>query len=168
MASSLLVLGGAITFSPELRALGRLVGQLSNVPYERCSAAGHLAVDGEITLDDFSLDSPQLRLSASGRVANAKTRDVLHQPIALRATLAAKQDLAVILGGMKLLKEAGPDGYRPLNQEFAFGGAVGQPDLHPLYDFLSRAVSGSRGTWGLLMRQVQEQIAKRAAKGSTP
>ena len=166
MTSSLLILGGSFTFSPELRALGRLVRQLSNVQFDRCEASGRLSADGELTVEQFHLDSPQLRFSATGRVADARTRDLLRQPIVLHASLAARQDLAVILGGMRLLNREGADGFRPMTQELTIGGAVGQPDLHPLYDFLARAVSGAHGTWGILMRDVQAAISKRPPAGS--
>jgi len=168
MASSLLILGGAVTFSPQLQALGRLVRQMSNLPFDRCEASGRLAVDGGLNLEQFHLDSPQLRFSATGRIANARTRALLRQPIAVHASLAASRDLGVILDGMKLLDPAGTDGFRPLTQQFAIGGAVGQPDLHPIYDFLARAVSGSHGTWGILMRELQGEIAKRSHKASGP
>jgi len=165
MTSSLLILGGSFTFSPELRALGRLVRQLSNVEFDRCEASGRLAADGELTVEQFHLDSPQLRFSATGRIADARTRDLLRQPIVLHASLAARQDLAVILSGMRLLNREGADGFRPLTQELTIGGAVGQPDLHPLYDFLARAVSGAHGTWGILMRDMQAAISKRPPAG---
>jgi hypothetical protein len=166
MASSLLLLGGAVTFSPEIRALGRLVQQVSDLPFDRCEASGRLSADGVLSLEQFHLDSPQLRFSASGRIANARTRDLLRQPIAIQASVAASRDLAVILDGMKLLNRAGADGFRPLAQPFTIGGSVGQPDLHPIYDFLARAVSGSHGTWGILMREVQGEIARRKPAGA--
>jgi len=62
---------------------------------------------------------------------------------------------------MSLLeKKPRDDGYRPLKEKFVIGGKAGDPDTKPLYDLLAKAVSGSKGTWGFLMRKVQAQIEK--------
>ena len=164
--SNALLVGGMLTFSSELRALGRLIPRLSDVPISQMSASGRLAPGGGLYLDTMVLQSPQMRLIASGQVANAKSRDLMGQPLAVEARLAATGDLAVILAGMKLVDPPGPDGYRRMKQPFVIGGKLGQPDFHALYDVLARAVEGSSGTWGMIMRKVQAEAAKRRAPGT--
>ncbi len=158
MISSSLIVSGAVTFSSELRALGRLVRRLAVVPIDRLQASGTLAPNGDLHLEQMRLESPELRLVAVGDIADAKSRDLMSQPLSVKATLAASGDLAVILKGMHLLGPAGADGYGVMNQPFMVVGDVGQPDFHPLYDLLARAVGGSHGTWGILMRKVQAKV----------
>jgi hypothetical protein len=153
---------GAVTFSPELRALSRLLGQLAEMPLNRCEATGQLAADGRLSLEHLRIDAPELKLDLSGDIPDAKSANLIGQPLSARAAVQAHGNLAVILGGMKLLGQPGADGFRPLNAPVAVGGTVGRPDLRALYDLLARAVSDSRGTWGLLMRKVQDRIGKRS------
>ncbi len=164
--SSALILGGTLTFSSELRALGRLIPRLTQMPFDRLEATGTLASDGRLELKQLLVEAPDLRLVAVGSIANAKSRDLAGQPLAAQATLFARSDLGIILAGMHLLGRAGADGYRAMNQPFLVGGNVGQPDLHPLYDLLAKAVDGSSGSWGLLMREVRAKVAKAPSKGS--
>ena len=83
----------------------------------------------------------------------------MKRPLALSLNLAAKDDLAVILGGMHLLQDKPmPDGFRKLRDPVVLGGQAGAPDTTPLYDLLAKAVSGSKGTWGILMRKLQAKI----------
>ena len=165
-AATALIAGGTLTFSSELRALGRLIRFLANVPITQLEASGILAADGRLQVKEMRLESPQLRLVATGGVADAKSRDLMGQPMAVQATLAARGDLAVILNGMDLVGPAGPDGYRQMHQPFVISGNVGQPDLKALYDLFAKAVDGSHGTWGILMRKIQAAVAKRRAVGS--
>jgi hypothetical protein len=161
MISTGLLVGGALTLSGEMRALGRLVGRLSDIPISDLQATGRLEADGRLDLERLRVEAPELELVASGSVADAKTRNLMNQPLAVRATLSADGDLAVILKGMRMLGPRGADGFAEMKQPFQVGGSVGQPDFHPLYELLARAVDGSRGTWGMLMRKVQSQVAKR-------
>ena len=63
---------------------------------------------------------------------------------------------------MSLLeKKPRADGFRPMRQTFTLGGRAGAPDTAPLYDLLARAVGGSSGTWGFLMRKVQAEVDKK-------
>jgi len=165
MISSALLLGGTLTFSKELRALGRLLPQLADMPVSQLETSGQLDADGRLELDRVELLTPQLRLVGSGAIPDAKVRDLMGQPFEVQASLAAKGDLAVILGGMNLLGAAQQDGFRKMTQAFKVGGNVGQPDFQPFYDLLARAVDASSGTWGMLMRKVQAMAAPRAPAG---
>lgn len=168
MMSNALLVAGAMTFSSEMRALGHFVQRLSDVPIDQLQASGNLTADGQLELERLQLQSPEIRLVAVGRVANAKTRDLMSQPLSAQATLDARGNLAVILAGMHLLRPAGADGYRPMNQTFLVAGNVGQPDFHPLYDLLARAVEGSHGSWGMLMRKIQTGVNKHRTNPDKP
>jgi len=152
--------GGTFLLSPELRAVGRLLRQFDEMPVDRVLIVGERKTDGEIDLREFRVDSPQVQLMANGRIP-AGEQPLLQRPLELSVDLGAKDDVAIILHGMKLIEPtAGAGGYRALKDKFALGGKVGAPDTQPLYDLLARAVVGSEGTWGMLMRKVQTQIEK--------
>lgn len=161
MVATAVVFGGTVLLSPELRALGRLLRQFSEMPLEQLRISGQRAADGTVSLDEFRFDSPQARLLGHGRIPTVAGEPLMNRPLELSLELAAKDEIAVILGGMSLLeKKPRDDGYRPLKEKFVIGGKAGDPDTKPLYDLLAKAVSGSKGTWGFLMRKVQAQIEK--------
>jgi hypothetical protein len=165
-ASTAAVFGGTVLLSPELRALGRLLKKLAEMPLDRLSIRGRRGETGEVTLDEFHFDSPEVRLLGNGRVRADAGEPLMNHPLELSVDLAAKDDLAVILGGMHLLKsKARSDGFRAMRDTFFLGGRAGAPDTAPLYDLLARAVNGSRGTWGFLMRKFQAQVKKREVPG---
>ncbi|HYD84479.1 MAG TPA: hypothetical protein VEA63_10510, partial [Opitutus sp.] len=146
---------------PELRALGRLLKKFSEMPVDQIRIAGQRTAAGEVELSELRIDSPQARLLARGRIPAVDGEPLMNRPLELSVDLAAKEEMAVILGGMSLI-ESKPreDGYRPLKQKFILGGKAGAPDTRPLYDLLAQAVGGSKGTWGFLMRRVQNQLNK--------
>ncbi len=155
------VFGGSILLSPELRALGRLLKKFAEMPVDTVHVAGQRTTNGEVTLQELRIQSPQARLLAHGRIA-ASDEPLMQHPLEMSFDLAAKDDTAVILSGMSLLRWKPDDtGYRPMKEPFAIGGKVGQPDTRPLYDLLAKAVGGSKGTWGMLMRKLQDEVNKK-------
>lgn len=161
VASAGLIVGGAITFSPELRALGRLIKKFSDLPVDTLSARGQRGPDGSVSLDAFTLATPQLRLTASGRVPFAPDLDLAARPFELPVRIEAKDEIAVILRGMKLLeKKAGTDGFFAMTRRPTLRGTLGQPDTTELYDTFAQAVDASTGTFGLLMKKVRKEVEK--------
>lgn len=161
VASAGLIVGGAITFSPELRALGRLIKKFSDLPVDTLSARGQRGPDGSVSLDAFTLATPQLRLTASGRVPFAPDLDLAARPFELPVRIEAKDEIAVILRGMKLLeKKAGADGFFAMMRRPTLRGTLGQPDTTELYDTFAKAVDASTGTFGLLMKKVRQEAEK--------
>lgn len=155
------VFGGTVLLSPELRALGRLLKKFSEMPVETLRITGARHRSGEIVLDAFRFESPQARLLGRGQIAADDGAPLMKRPLMLSLDLAAKDETAVILGGMKLLnKEIDGAGFRGLKDPLVLRGPAGEPDTRPLYDMLARAVSGSKGTWGFLMRKVQAEVLK--------
>ncbi len=158
-ASTAAVFGGTLLLSPELRALGRLLKKFSEMPVDQLRISGARSEEGEVRLHEFMLDSPQARLLARGRIPHVPGAPLMDRPLELSVDLAARDEMAVILGGMSLLESAPRgDGYRPLKETFELRGKAGEPDTRPLYDLLAKAVLGSKGTWGFLMRKVQDQM----------
>jgi hypothetical protein len=161
MMATAVVFGGTVLLSPELRALGRLLRQFSAMPLDQLRISGQRAADGTVSLDEFRFDSPQARLLGRGRIPAVAGEPLMNRPLELSIELAAKDEVAVILGGMSLIeKTPRADGYRAMKEPFVLGGKAGEPDTRPLYDLLAKAVSGSKGTWGFLMRKVQSKVEK--------
>lgn len=164
-ASTVLALAGAVGFSPELRALGRLLKAFSAMPLDEVRVEGARDIDGNLSLAEFRIDSPQARLRGTGSVPVVEGVPLAGRALAMQLELQARDEVAVILNGMKLLeKQPMADGYRRLNQPVLIAGEVGRPDPSPLYDLLARAVDGSGGTWGLIMRKVQREVDRQGAK----
>ncbi|AOS43375.1 hypothetical protein Verru16b_00418 [Lacunisphaera limnophila] len=169
LASAALLVGGAITFSPELRAIGRLVKQFSDLPVDQLSARGRREAGGAILLDDLRIHTPQLRLSARGTVAANPDLDLAALPFELPVTLAVRDEMAVLLKGMKLIgPKPDADGFFTMTRQPVLRGTLGAPDTTALYDLLAQAASGSSGTFGFLMRKVQQEAAKAQADGKKP
>jgi hypothetical protein len=168
MAATAAVFGGTVLLSPELRALGRLLKKFAEMPVDQLRISGARHETGEVQLTEFSIDSPQARLVARGTIPAAADEPLMNRPLQLSIDLAAKDEMAVILGGMKLIDpKPRADGYRPLKEPFELRGKAGEPDTRPLYDLLAKAVLGSKGTWGFLMRKVQEQVNKMKPASAT-
>ncbi len=160
-ASTVLALAGTLSFSPEMRALGRLLKAFSEMPLNDLRVAGRRDAAGDLVLSEFRLDSPQARFLGRGEVPAVTGVPLAARHLDLSMQLEARDDMAVLLGNMKLLdKKPLPDGYRRMNQPFTLGGEVGKPDPSALYEMLARAVDGSKGTWSLIMRKVQKEIEK--------
>lgn len=165
LASTALVFGGVVTFSPEIRALGRLIRTFSDLPVETLHARGHRDPNGNVTLDEFRVHTPQLRLSATGTWPLQQHADWLTTPFELPVTIAARDEIGVILKGMRLLeKQPGADGFYRLNRTPKLKGTPGQPDTSELFDLLAHAADKSTGTFGLLMRKLQKEVQKSQAK----
>ncbi len=155
------VFGGTMLLSPELRALGRLLKNLAEMPVDRLVISGQRTAAGDVALDEFRLDSPQARFLARGKIPAVAGEPLMRRPLELSVDLGAKDEMAVILGGMSLIeKKPRADGFRPLKEKFVIGGRAGEPDTQPFYDLLAKAVVGSKGTWGFLMRKMQAQVEK--------
>jgi hypothetical protein len=162
-ASTVLALAGTVGFSAELRALGRLLKKFAEMPVEHLRVTGARDAAGNLTLGELRLDSPQARLLGRGEVPADATTPLVGRKLNLALELQAKDEMAVILGNMKLLeKQPQPDGFQRMKQPILLGGEVGKPDPSSLYDLLARAVEGSKGTWSLIMRKVQKEVEKSA------
>ncbi len=160
-AATAAVFGGTVLLSPELRALGRLLKKFAEMPVDQLRVSGARNESGDVQLREFRIDSPQARLLAHGKISAREGEPLMNRPLELSIELAAKEEMAVILGGMSLLeKKPRADGYRSLKEPFELRGKAGAPDTRPLYDLFARAVLGSKGTWGFLMRKAQEKMNK--------
>lgn len=164
-ASTLLVMGGVITLSPELRALGRLLRKFAEMPVDDLRIEGGRSADGSLRLSRVRFDSPQARLEGAGEVVAVAGVPLPARPLALRLGLSARDETGLILGRMRLLdKKADAEGFRRLSQAIEVGGEAGRPDASAFYDLLARGAAGSRGTWGLIMRKVQREVERQQAK----
>jgi hypothetical protein len=164
-ASTLLVMGGVFTLSPELRALGRLLRKFAEMPVDDLRIEGGRSADGALHLSRVRLDSPQARLEGTGEVAAAEGVALPARPLRLRLGLRARDETGLILGRMRLLeKGADAEGYRRVAGAVEVRGEAGRPDASELYDLLARGAAGSRGTWGLIMRRVQREVERQQAK----
>ncbi len=170
-AATVLALAGTLSFSSEMRALGRLLSKFAAMPVERLHISGARDAAGDLVLREFRLDSPQAHFLGQGRVPATAGVPLAARRLDLSVQLTAKDEMAVILGNMKLLERTPqPDGFRRMTQPFTLGGEVGKPDPSQLYEMFARAVDGSSGTWSLIMHKVRREMEKSSppSAGSPP
>ena len=94
-ASTLLVMGGMVTLSPELRALGRLLRKFAEMPVDHLLIEGGRDAAGAIRLSKVWFDSPQARLLGTGEVPAAES-PLAARPLDLRFDLSARDEVGLI------------------------------------------------------------------------
>jgi hypothetical protein len=154
---------GFLTFSRELKAIGRLLDGLGEIHFQRASVRLDRKQLERIELTDFSVVSPQLRLNASGRLDVAPRQPLLASPLELSAQLAARGDVAVLFDGMGLLEEkAGSTGYRALTRTIDIHGTAANPDASEFWALLDEGANNARGSFGVALRALNSRLEREA------
>jgi hypothetical protein len=157
--SRLARMAGAVTFSKEMRAAGRLLLKLADLRFSR--AALRLTRDPEsgLVLQSLSLDGENVRVTGSGKIPPAPEVPLLDHPLTASLGIAARGDPAIVLDGVGLLeKAADAAGFRPLNRPIRLAGTLGAPDASDLHRTLNEAAANARGSFGIALRKVLELI----------
>jgi hypothetical protein len=152
---------GFLTFSRELKAIGRLLDGLGEIHFQQANVRLDRKQLERIELSDFSVVSPQLRLNASGTLDVAPRRPLLDSPLELSAQLAARGDVAVIFDGMGLLEDkAGSTGYRALTRPVDIRGTAANPDASEFWALLDEGANNARGSFGVALRALNSRLER--------
>lgn len=82
-----------------------------------------------MNLEDFSLVSPELRLSGRGAVTYVAGKDLLDQPLTASLNLAARGKLEQLIGKIRPLDGTKDElGYAKVKDTFTVGGTLAKPD----------------------------------------
>ena len=150
---------GILTFSQELRAIGRLIDSLGEMRFEQADFLLERSTPDRIELRTLYVRSPQLRIGASGSLELAPQRPVLMSPLDVSAQIAARGDVVILFDGMGLLEEAADDaGYRDLTRVVRLGGTPLEPDTSVFWELLDEAASNSRGVFGAGLRELNRRL----------
>ena len=150
---------GALTFSRQLRAIGRLLDDLDELPFSRMSVSLLRDSPRQLRLEDISLIAPRLRLAGRGSVTAQPGLALALSPMEASLDLAARGDMAILFDGMGLLEEgADGQGFRAMNRSLTIGGSLAEPDTSALWDALDEAAASASGSFGLGLRAINRKL----------
>ncbi len=157
---------GALTFSRELKAVGRLLDGLGEIHFKQADLLLKRSPD-KIELSQLTIVSPQLKIDAAGDVELVPLRPVLLSPLNVAARLAAAGDIAILFDGMKLLDAApGHAGYRNVTKPILIAGSAAAPDASSFWALLDQGAGNARGSFGVGLRALDARLgASRKASG---
>jgi len=149
---------GILTFSRELKAIGRLLDGLGEIHFKQADLKLERTPD-RIELSQLSIVSPQLRIDATGDVELAALRPVLLSPLNVSARIGAAGDIAVLFDGMKLLEaEKGQGGYRNVAKPIVIAGSAAAPDTSAFWALLDEGAGNARGSFGVGLRALNSKL----------
>jgi hypothetical protein len=150
---------GILTFSRELRAIGRLLDRLGEIRFREAEFLLDRSAPDRFDVSTFFVRAPQLMIDARGSLALAPQRPLLLSPIDVSAQIAATGDMAILFDGMGLLEEeTGDAGYRDLTRIIRVGGTPIQPDTSDFWELLEEAANNSRGAFGAGLRALNRRL----------
>jgi hypothetical protein len=149
---------GILTFSRELKAVGRLLDGLGEIHFKQADLKLERTPD-RIELRQLSIVSPQVRIDATGDVELAALRPVLLSPLNVSARIAAAGDIAVLFDGMKLLEGTkGQSGYRNVTKPIVISGSAAAPDTSAFWALLDEGAGNARGSFGVGLRALNSKL----------
>ena len=149
---------GILTFSRELKAIGRLLEGLGEIHFKQADLRLERTPD-KIELSNLTIVSPQLKIEASGDVELAPLRPVLLSPLNVSARIAAAGDIAILFDGMKLLEgEKGQGGYRNVTKPIVIAGSAAAPDASAFWALLDEGAGNARGSFGVGLRALNSRL----------
>ena len=158
---------GFLTFSRELKAIGRLLDGLGEIRFKQADLRLERTPD-RIELKELSIVSPQLKIDATGDIALAPLTPVLLSPLNVTARLAAAGDIAILFDGMKLLEgERGQPGYRNVTKPIEIVGTAAAPDTSSFWALLDEGAGKAGGSFGVGLRALNAKL-EAGRKGPAP
>jgi hypothetical protein len=95
-------------------------------------------------LQDFTLISPDVRLSGVGKLVYAEGKPLLDQALDAQIAFGARGKLGQLLGQVKMLKaEKDNLGYSVLSAPIKIGGTLASPDNSDLRAKIEKAILGT-------------------------
>lgn len=152
---------GTLLFSPEFRAVGRLVRQLAAFPFDTMAIEIARTDPQRVQMQSLHLLADEFEVQGEGGVTLLDDQPLTHSPLDLTVRMATKGDMAILFDGMKLLEKQ-PDarGYRALRQPFVIAGTLAAPDASALYAMFDEAAQNAGGAFGLVLRGVNKKLRK--------
>jgi hypothetical protein len=152
---------GFLTFSKQLKAIGRLMEELEALRFDTLEV--ELARDdpARFGISQFALTSPLVRINGSGGIEVTPDVPLPASALEARLDLATAGDVSILFEGLGLIAEDDSgDGYRPLSRPVVIGGTVAEPDTSDFYEMLDQAAGESEGVVGVAMRRVNKKLQR--------
>ncbi len=136
------LLGGKVR---ELGGISRVIGFFRDVPYTSISLEAERGRNLDVNLSKLLVDSPDMRLSGTGKIAHNPNQPIREQPLNIEAHLAARNDLARALSELKLLTgQKNAEGFYP-GPDFKVTGSLANFSSNIQDILLNAALRGVSG-----------------------
>jgi hypothetical protein len=155
---------GVITFSKQLKAVSRLLGELESLEFATFELTLERETPRRFAFSGLEVVSPLARIEGEGAVEVEPGLPLVSSPLDASFSLATQGDMTVLFEGMGLLQEGADEhGYRPLIRPVEVGGTIAEPDTSQFYEMLDEASKDSKGVVGVAMRRVNKQLQREQA-----
>jgi hypothetical protein len=151
---------GILTFSRELRAIGRILDRLGELRFEEAEFVLARTGADRLELENVLVRGPELRVRASGSLERSgPEQPVVLSPLEISAEIAARGDVGILFDGMELLEEtADTAGYRALTRPIAIRGTPAAPDAEEFWALLEEGAENAGGSFGVALRALNRQL----------
>lgn len=151
---------GILTFSKELRAIGRILDRLGELRFEEAQIVLERSAANRLELENLLVRGPELRLRASGSVERSgPEQPIVLSPLEISAEVAARGDVGILFAGMDLLQEnADAAGYRALTKPIAIRGTPAEPDAEEFWALLEEGAENAGGSFGVALRALNRSL----------
>jgi len=152
---------GFLTFSKQLKAVSRLLGELEELEFDTFSVELARETPRRFAISELKVISPLAVIDGSGGVEVEPGVPLATSVLDASLDMATRGDLTILFDGLGLLGEDEDErGYRPLTRPVTVGGTVSEPDTSAFYEMLDEASRDSKGVVGVAMRKVNKKLQK--------
>jgi len=121
----------------------QLAQSMGELPYDQLSVKLARDESLNVTLEDISLVSPEIRLIGRGTVTYVAGKPLLEQPLNAALTIAGRGKLEELFGKLRLLNGAKDDlGYARTKETVTLGGSLLRPDPTAFFTRIATAKLG--------------------------
>jgi hypothetical protein len=150
---------GFLTFSKQLKAVSRLLGELEELEFETFSLELARETPRRFAISELSVSSPLALIGGSGGIEVEPGQPLATSALDASFDMATRGDLTILFDGLGLLGDSENErGYRPLTRQVTVGGTVSEPDTSAFYEMLDEASRDSKGVAGVAMRRINKKL----------
>jgi len=152
---------GFLTFSKQLKAVSRLLGEVEALEFDTFSLELARETPRRFAISELKVVSPLAVIDGRGAVDVETGMPLAASPLAASLQVATRGDLTILFDGLGLLADGEDErGYRPLTRPVTVGGTVSEPDTSAFYEILDEASRDSKGILGVAMRRINKKLQK--------
>ena len=152
---------GFLTFSKQLKAIGRLLEELEELEFDTFSLELARETPRRFAISELRVVSPLARIDGGGGIEVEAGVPLAASPLDASLDMETHGDLTILFEGLGLLAaEEGEDGYRTVIRPITVAGTVSEPDTSDFYEMLDEAAEQSKGVAGVAMRRANKKLQK--------
>jgi hypothetical protein len=150
---------GFLTFSKQLKAVSRLLGELEELEFDTFSLELARETPRRFAISELTVVSPLAVIDGSGGIEVEPGQPLATSALDASFDMATRGDLTILFDGLGLLGDSEDEqGYRPLTRPVTVGGTVSEPDTSAFYEMLDEASRDSKGVVGVAMRRINKKL----------